>query len=68
MKVRQMCGNLKHVFAVGDEEQSEADTRAASQVCADSLTSYTHSGRKNLCNLFRFTCLKMLSFFLFNLK
>lgn len=43
-----MCGDLTHVFAAGDEEPSEADTRAASQVCGDSLTSYTHSGRKNL--------------------
>lgn len=58
-----MCGNVKHLFPVGDEEQSEADTRAASQVCGDSLTSYTHSGMNNPWKLFHFTCLKMLFLF-----
>lgn len=55
-----MCGNVKHLFAVGDEEQSEADTRAASQVGGDALTSYTHSGMNKNCNLFHFTRLNML--------
>lgn len=68
-----MYGNTKHVFAVGDEEQqSEADTRAASQVCGDSLTSYTHSGMKNLLQFISLYKPENASFFfffgLFNLK
>lgn len=35
--------NLCFVFA-GDQEQSDADRRAASQVCSDSMNSYAHSG------------------------
>lgn len=40
----------KSVCWLGERQQAEADTRAAAQVCDESLTSYTHSGRNTTYN------------------
>lgn len=45
-----MFGNVLYLLAVGERQQAEADTRAAAQVCDESLTSYTHSGTNTTRN------------------
>lgn len=54
-----MYGNVLYLLAVGERQQAEADTRAAAQVCDESLTSYTHSGTNTIRNK-PFTHLKHL--------